>query len=102
MLNTLIALTLLALPAPLTSAQSGQTSQVRQSDLDLARAADRKILDLRIARAIEKVCSNGPGHLTKSTANLHCRVETEARIAPQRSRAVARAERVAQFTAGSR
>jgi UrcA family protein len=103
MLNTLIALTLLASPAVLPDAQSSRTAQVRQSDLNLASAHGRRILDQRIASAVDKVCPvDKAGYVTKSTPGLRCRTETKARLASQRAQAVARADRPAQPTAGSR
>jgi UrcA family protein len=93
MLNLLTSLALLAAPAPQAVApESPATLHVRHADLDLSRPADRAEFDRRIARAVEKVCPTRQiGEATRSLAGLRCRAETEARVAPQRSRAVAQA-----------
>lgn len=110
MLKTLIALTslsLVATPAFAVSGtgagQSAPTARVSHADLNLARPADRRLLDRRIAAAVNKVCPplTQPGRVTKSGAGLRCHAETTALAQPQRTAAVTRAS-AATVTADSR
>lgn len=109
MLNALIALTSLTLaatPALADSAGAGRsapTARVSHADLNLARPADRRLLDRRIAAAVDKVCPplTQPGRITRSDVGLRCRAETAAHARPQRTAAIARAS-ATTVTADSR
>lgn len=110
MLKTLIVLTSLSLAATpafaVSSAGPGQsapTVRVSHADLNLARPADRRLLDRRIANAVNKVCPplTQPGRLTKSGAGLRCQAETTALAQPQRTAALTRAS-ATTVTADSR
>jgi UrcA family protein len=104
MLTILTALAALAAPGPQTTAADRALSiAVRHSDLKLARAKDREILDRRIARAVEKLCPTiQTGQSTPALAGLRCRRETLARLTPQRNRAVAQATAPALLSASTR
>ena len=108
MLNALIALSLAATTAapamPDTqSSQSAPVARVSHSDLDLARPADRRILDRRLGAAVARVCPPlvHTGQVTQSPTALRCRTDTAARAQLQRTNAVARAS-ASTVTADSR
>ncbi|TGX52380.1 UrcA family protein [Sphingomonas gei] len=104
MLNSLTFLALLAASVPqAVPAEAPATRHVRIADLNLSRPADRAELDRRLARAVEKVCPTKQiGEATRSLAGQRCRAETLARVAPQRSRAVAQAAAPAQLSSTGR
>lgn len=103
MLNLLTFLALLAAPTPQAVPAEPPIRHVSVADLDLSRPADRAKLDRRIARAVESVCPTKQiGESTRSLAGLRCRAETQARVAPQRSRAVAQAAAPAQLSSTGR
>jgi UrcA family protein len=103
MLNLLTFLALLAAPAAQADPAKTTTRIVSVADLDLSRPADRAELDRRIARAVERVCpTKQVGESTRSLAGLRCRAETQARVAPQRNRAVAQAAAPSQLSSTGR
>lgn len=104
MLNLLIFAAFLAAPAPqAVPPENPATLRVRHVDLDLSRSADRAEFDRRISRAVEKVCpTRQAGDRMPSLAGLRCRAETQARVAPQRSRAVAQAGTPVQLSSTGR
>lgn len=95
MMKTLIplALTLLPAAAPLAAHAQPQTMasvRVSYADLDLSRAEGRAALDLRLARALAKVCpAEGPGYLTPALAARRCRTATRQQIVEARQQALA-------------
>ncbi|MBO9623556.1 MAG: UrcA family protein [Sphingomonas sp.] len=96
MSKPLIALAFLAAAAATPSVAAPQTSaaaRVSYADLDLARPADRKILDRRVTRAAEKLCPPlvPTGQLTRSVEAVRCLAAAKASAQLQRSRAIASA-----------
>jgi UrcA family protein len=93
MLNLLTFLAIVAAPVVQTTpVEAPLTRHVQHADLNLSRPADRAEFDRRIARAVDRVCPTKQiGESTRSLAGQRCRTETEARIAPQRTRALAQA-----------
>lgn len=96
MMKTLIPLVLILCPAALPLAAQAQpqerTSIVRVSyaDLDLSRAADRKALDRRLARALDTVCGTvRPGFLNPAPESLRCQAEAKRAVAAARQQALA-------------
>jgi len=104
MLNLLTFLAIAAAPVVQDApAETPLTRYVQHADLDLSRPADRAKLDRRIARAVDRVCpTRQVGASTRSLAGLRCRAETQARIAPQRSRALALAATPVQVSSTGR
>jgi UrcA family protein len=103
MLNTLTALALLA-AAPQAGVDPN-TAMVRVShaDLDLSHAQGRRVLDRRIASAVEKVCPvANTAQLTTPADTLRCRSKANKAAALQRSAVIARVTAPLQLSAGSR
>lgn len=103
MLTILTVLAALGAPAPQTTVDRAPSVVVRHSDLNLARASDRKIFDRRIARAVKKLCPiTQTGQSVPTLAGLHCRRDTLARVARQRDHAIAQAAGPVLLSASTR
>ena len=103
MLNILVALTLTAAAPQADGVASAASVRVMHADLDLSRAQGRRILDRRIASAVEKVCPvPNSGQLTQPAATLRCRADANAAASRQRNVVMARVNAPLQLSAGSR
>jgi UrcA family protein len=99
-MKTLLALTALAgalCVAPAAAAQPNGTPIVRavaHQDLDLGTAKGRSSLDRRIEIAINTACGDASSADPRGwKAIKSCRADAAARVASQRDRAIATAER---------
>ena len=95
LLSALVLGTALA-TAPSAAAQDNRTvsERVSYADLDLATAQGVATLDRRLSGAIRRVCGTGPlMSVSEHFQRRGCRRDVRAAVRPQRSLAIAAAQR---------
>ncbi|MBO6527749.1 UrcA family protein [Erythrobacter sp.] len=91
--TALIPVALIASAAIAGSAQAKEVEErvvVTVADLDLAEAADRKTLELRLNAAVRKLCNSSSRLLLDHMIESECRAEVSAGIAAKMPHAKAR------------
>ena len=87
-----IALTAIAPVAAAPASGEARVAVVKTADLDLTSAHDQARLDRRINSQIRTLCVAGGRTLADKTAEADCVATAQARVAPIKAQAVARAQ----------
>jgi UrcA family protein len=95
-----LSATLLCAAVPLAAAET-RSIAVQSGDLNLAKAADRATLQLRIAHAVDRICSPDHARTTaEAQASQTCEKTARANAASQYDTMIARAQAGTKLAGG--